>query len=279
MNKALIYALMTGSHRHRYVDDSGVCAACHRVHSPHTYQDGVCTVCGFAGCEHPNGFRDNGSATTHICPICGATQEHSYSFAHNVYCRICTVCGDKIPHVFPDRDAESCGTCSVCGDTRASHDWDSSTGKCRYCTYQCLHPQGLDDQDICPVCGKHVYLEDERYRVLSGTYAGSYVYGGLVNRQSYYRQYVLQDGEFQTGSYQLVRLNITTPTQFGGSYAYTATGFVFTTSAADLPINSTLLEGDGRYNIELKQYDLDGKLLAEGSYTSPDCEDLELIEN
>lgn len=333
MNQLLLFALMNGSHRHRYTDASGICAACHRPHSPHTFENGVCSVCGFAGCEHPDGFVDNGNELTHVCPVCGATNPHAWfqqttavncqacsvcgatrahewengvcvvcdyscqhpewlpngnrhkckicaltaphelSFAHDYNCQVCDVCGGTVAHDFPNRTASRCGTCSVCGDTRTSHDWTGATGYCRYCNYECLHPQGVDSQETCPVCGKRVYYPGAEYRVFSGKYAGSYKYAGTVNSQRYYRQYVW-DGEWVTGVYYLVVLNITTPTQFGGNYAYTGSGAAFVTTIANFPINDTLLEGNGRYQIHLEQYNLDGSFRAEADYTSPDCENL-----
>ena len=54
MNQLLLFALMNGSHRHRYTDASGICAACHRPHSPHTFENGVCA--------HERGVEPSGNA-------------------------------------------------------------------------------------------------------------------------------------------------------------------------------------------------------------------------
>ena len=334
MNPLLLFVLMAGSHRHRYTDASGICAACHKPHSPHEYENGVCTVCGFAGCEHPDGFTDNGNDVTHVCPVCGATnphawfptttetscrscsicgaqrdhtwkngicsvcsyeclhpswkmnggdhkcticgtrQSHTLTFLHDYSCQQCSVCGGKIAHTFPNRNESGCGTCERCGDSHAAHDWSDHSGECRYCRYECLHPQGINDQEICPICGKQVYRAGAQYRVFSGKYAGSYMYGGVINGQFYYRQWVWKNGDWAEGSYYLVVLKITTPTQFGGNYAYKGSGAAFVTSVADFPINNTLLEGDGRYHIHLEQYELNGVFRAEEDYTSADCENL-----
>ena len=130
MNQLLLFALMNGSHRHRYTDASGICAACHRPHSPHTFENGVCSVCGFAGCEHPDGFVDNGNELTHVCPVCGATNPHAW---------------------FQQTTAVNCQACSVCGATRA-HEWEN--GVCVVCDYSCQHPEWLPNgnRHKCKIC-------------------------------------------------------------------------------------------------------------------------------
>lgn len=333
MNRLLIFALMAGTHHHRYTDASGQCAVCHKEHSPHEYEAGVCTVCGFAGCEHPEGGTDNGDGT-HVCPVCGAVNEHvwfadptetrcrscevceaeqphqwqdgvctvcDYECAHPSFvlisatqhrceicnkrfphdlsfvhgetsCQSCSICHRTIAHDFSNRGESGCGACSKCGDSHNDHNWSSHTGYCSRCNYKCTHPSIVGS--VCTTCGVTLIKPGAPYWVLSGTYAGSYVKAGSVNGQSYYRQYVYSGGDWVEGSYYLVVLRISAPTQFGGNYAYTGSGAAFVTSVANFPINDTLLSGSGRYHITLKQYELDGTFKAEGSYTSPDCSNL-----
>ena len=116
---------------------------------------------------------------------------------------------------------------------------------------------------------------DADYYVSAGKYAGSYIYAGSVNGQKYYRQHAWANDSWASGTYYLLVLNITTPTQFGADYAYTATGGVFTTNVSSVPIGPTLLEGSGKWRVSLHQYTLDGEHLAgKDNYTSSDCADL-----
>lgn len=332
MNRQLIMALMAGTHHHRYRDNSGQCAVCHKEHSPHVYSEGICSVCGFDGCTHPDGCTDTGGGT-HLCPVCGAVEPHIWiadqtetrcrscevcsafknhewnagvcavcdyhcahpsfqwmtaeqhrcticgeAFSHELQfvhaektCQSCSICHGTRSHSFQSTQTE-CGTCSRCGDTYGTHTWGNGTGRCTRCGYECTHP--TVSGGTCTICGFSFIKPDATYYVLSGTYAGSYVKAGTVNGQSYYRQWVYADGSWNTGSFYLVVLRISAPTEFGGNYAYTASGAAFTTSIADFPINNSLLSGSGKYHINLKQYELDGTFKAEGSYTSPDCQNL-----
>lgn len=328
-----MFLLLAGSHRHRYTGTSGVCTVCHRMHSPHEYVGGVCVVCGFAGCEHPDGFTDNGSDATHACPVCGATsphawvqdatatrckrcevcgaeiphdwaagvcqscgyvclhpswtvgeekhvcnvcgveQEHQYELAHeSLVCRRCSVCSATVGHELSNPSPNNCGSCGVCGDSFSPHVFVN--GKCRRCGYICLHPQGLDSQGYCSFCNWRAVMSGATYYIYSGLYAGSYLLDGSVNGQQYYRQYVNRTGAWVPGNYYAVVLDITTPTQFGGDYAYTGSGTVFVTTVASFPINSELLSGSGKWHVHLRQFELDGTFKAEAEYTSPDCDAL-----
>ena len=272
MNIPLIMALMAGQHRHRYTDSSGKCSVCGKMHLPHNWIAGQCTVCGFSGCTHDGPWVDF-SAASHRCSVCGKTESHNFQFVHNdSICQQCLECGRTMAHSFANPTSAACGQCDVCGDEFTAHTW--SNGKCSRCGYICKHPSVNDDQ-ICDICGLKVVTG--AYYVLSGIYAGSYIYGGDINNQRYYRQhcYNAEAGQWEAQGYYLVVLNIGSPTQFGGSYAYTCSGAVFVTDPENVPINSTLLSGNGRYNIHLKQYTLDGDFIVEGSYTSDDCKNLE----
>ncbi len=273
MNIPLILALLAGQHRHRYNDSSGCCSTCGKVHDPHIWKDGSCEICGFAGCEHTEGWKIYNSAQ-HSCKVCGHKENHVLGvFLHDdKYCRSCIECDAGFLHSFDKITANSCGTCSDCGDSFGSHRWNTD-GRCSRCNYKCKH-SSIGANLKCNICGKTVVTGS--YYVLSGTYKGSYIYEGVINGQHYYRrhQYNTASGEWDAENYYLVVINISTPTQFGGNYAYTGSGAAFVTSVDSFPINNSLFSGNGRYHIHLKQYSLDGEYLAEGSYTSDDCKNI-----
>lgn len=221
----------------------------------HSFGGGdTCSVCGYK-CTHPDwlyGIVDG----YHVCSRCDVKEPHTFAQVHeDLTCLKCTVCGAPQKHTFPSITASACGTCSVCGDSFDDHAFNQYTG-------------------ICNRCGTTLLNPDASYYVDGGPYEGSYVYAGAVEHSLYYRQTILQDGEWVNGQYYMLVLSIFEPTQFGGDYAYTGSGLVFTTSVEDLPINDTLLSGDGKYHVHLEQYELDGTFRAEGDYTSPDCENL-----
>ena len=272
MNVPLIMALLAGRHRHRYKDSSGNCSACGKEHFPHNWQDGQCVTCGYAGCEHTNGWVRYNS-TQHKCKICGHRSEHVRGeFLHgDIYCQNCQDCAIQFKHSFSEITPSKCGTCDVCQDTFSNHTWNN--GNCSRCGYTCKHSNVGSDQ-VCTICGKTVVTGS--YHVLYGTYKGSYIYAGKINGQSYYRQhqYNTNTGKWDEKTYYLVVISINTPTQFGGDYAYTGSGAAFVTNIDSFPINNSLFSGNGRYNIHLKQYSLSGDFIAEGSYTSDDCTNL-----
>lgn len=272
MNIPLIMALLAGQHRHRYNDTSGSCSTCGKVHEPHSWKDGQCQVCGYAGCEHSQGWIEH-STSQHRCKVCGHKEDHILGdFLHgDKYCQSCTVCDFQTKHKFANVTVDKCGMCSVCGDSFTAHSWNN--GRCYRCGYECKHPS-IDSNQKCNVCG--IVVVTGQYYVLEGTYKGSYIYETTINGQSCYRQhqYNSTTGKWEAGGYYLVVISIGTPTSFGGDYSYTGSGAAFVRSIASFPINSTLFSGNGRYKIHLKQYSLDGEYIAEGSYTSEDCKNL-----
>ena len=162
----------------------------------------------------------------------------------------------------------------MCGISCGSHEW--SNGKCKKCGYQCHHQ--IDEDSSCEICRLYLSKELAEYNVHNGIYAGSYVKEGSVNLQEYYLQYVWDNNtsSWIKGKYYLVILKIYQPTQFGGDYAYTVSGAVFTADIKTFAVNPTLLEGDGKYYVSLAQYTLDGKLIAsQENYISNDCQNLE----
>ena len=232
---------------------------------------GMMADAAYDACEHTEGWEYSNSAQ-HKCKICGHRAEHVLGdFLHEgIYCQSCQDCGAEFKHSFDSPTLSGCGICDVCGDT-FKHIW--SDGRCRRCGYKCNHSNvGADWQ--CNICG--VKVAEESYYVESGIYAGSYIFEGQISGQNYYRQHQYDSaaGRWVAKDYYLVVINITTPTQFGGSYAYTGSGAAFVTSVTNFPINDSLFSGNGRYHIYLKQYSLAGEYIAEGSYTSDDCQDI-----
>lgn len=272
MNIPLVMALLAGRHRHRYNDNSGCCSICSQEHNPHDWEDGQCRICGYSGCEHTEGWI-NYDSTQHRCKICGQRTAHVRNdFLHeDIYCQSCRDCAAKFKHSFSQMTDNDCGICNTCGDIFGNHIWKG--GVCQRCGYQCKHSSINADQ-ICNICSKTVVTG--AYHVFYGTYKGSYISAGRINGQSYYRQhqYNADTGQWVEKNYYLVVINIKTPTQFGGNYAYTGSGAAFVTSVDSFSINDSLLSGNGRYNIHLEQYSLDGNFIAEGNYTSADCADL-----
>ena len=210
MNIPLILALLAGQHRHRYNDSSGCCSTCGKVHDPHIWKDGSCEICGFAGCEHTEGWKIYNSAQ-HSCKVCGHKENHVLGvFLHDdKYCRSCIECDAGFLHSFDKITANSCGTCSDCGDSFGSHRWNTD-GRCSRCNYKCKH-SSIGANLKCNICGKTVVTGS--YYVLSGTYKGSYIYEGVINGQHYYRrhQYNTASGEWDAENYYLVVINISTP--------------------------------------------------------------------
>lgn len=85
---------------------------------------------------------------------------------------------------------------------------------------------------------------------------------------------VYSGSTWQTGSWYMVHLDIPQISRFGGDYAYTGSGIIFTKSISQFPINPTLLEGNGKFSVSLTQYTLEGEIIASGNYTSADCTNL-----
>lgn len=138
----LVPILLTGVHRHKFVDNgagSHTCSVCGGVFahtfvvSPagdrcrlcsgcgaavaHSWQNGVCTVCGYA-CTHPSCTQHD---LAHQCKICGVVEEHSYEFVYEwPVCKRCTVCGHEILHEDLPTQFVSSYTCPVCGYTTSS---------------------------------------------------------------------------------------------------------------------------------------------------------------
>ena len=276
MNK-LFLAVLCGQHRHTYSDNSGYCFNCGKAHTPHKWKAGTCTICGFDSCDHQGGFISH-SAQHHLCQECRKELDHDFvPVREDIVCLRCSECGLKRPHTFPDKSETQCGTCSVCGAEFGRHSW-SNAGTCERCGYSCLHPQG-DINAHCTTCGSYIF--SNYIRVKSYEHGGIYVYEGRINNQSYYRKYgySYDDENWVSIWSYLVRLSINIPTQFGGDYAYTASGYVFTEFPDRLAIDSSLLRDSGKYMISLTQYTLAGEKVASGEYTSPDCEDIVMFES
>ena len=94
-----------GSDPHNYNGDA-TCDDCNYIHTNHTYENGICTVCGHE-CEHSFGeLKDlNGGEHYRECFICKYQEIDNHEFGTG-------------------------STCSVCGHT-CVHSWDS--GYCEFC--------------------------------------------------------------------------------------------------------------------------------------------------
>lgn len=249
------------------------CNLCKKIIA-HSFQNSECT-CGHV-CTHEDGYYADGFFS-HRCRICNTAFSHVLVPTQDPdTCKICRTCGETRMHECPLADAEMCGTCVVCGDDCGKHMF--GIDRCMKCGYKCQH-QKMSENCTCVYCGKDLTKPDSTYHVLAEgddlPYRGSYEYAGNINGQKYYRQYIgSTNGTWTKGEYFLVEFNVLTPTSFGGEYAYTVEGAIFTKNLDSVAINSTLLTGDGKYQIFLVQYSNSGEIIASGRYTSEDCKNM-----
>lgn len=265
-----------------------VCSSCsvcgYRV--PHKYEQSICTVCGHE-CNHR--MRSDG-AETHSCELCDLSETHVFEPSEDERFCHCYICDYDIKHKLKGVDASSCVNCDRCGLERADHSFNKKTvnySSCGYCGYMCYHPWsewGAVGSTQCGVCGYEFNIDGSMVVYGTGDYAGQYTYEDTINGVPCYKR--VKSPHSDTELF-VVALNITTPRMFGGSYAYTATGYAFTADPPNLPINQILLTGSGKLSINLAQYsvsyDSDGnpifsdEPIAKGSYTSDDCKNLNYI--
>ena len=275
MKKHLIFSLIAGRHSHNYSQKNGLCDKCGKMHFPHEFNEGCCSICGME-CNHDNAMEEY-NESWHKCSICEMTEAHDLILDDSSnYCMKCSVCGHTIQHTCPDKTESSCGTCSVCGETFSSHAFLSGS-ECQWCGYECKHPTLDRTSYYCESCKRTIYKGNATWLVTGkNTYAGSYVHTSSEPGLTFYQRYTYQSGKWYNDDIYLCKININEPTQYGGKYAYTGTGFVFTRSITNFPVNDTLLSGDGKYKVSLKQYELDGTFRAESSYTSADCANIKI---
>lgn len=234
----------------------GTCSGCGLTFGAHLWdeevwgEDGKCTMCGYE-CTHPS-----------------VSEDH-----------VCAVCGSNVGHSFPNPTADGCGVCEWCGQEFNYHIGWNGKGKCPYCGYECTHPSFSPVE--CKICGYIPPGYGEYYVTLNGPYEGGYRRAGSFNDYTCYRQHIYDPDTDQwvAHSYYLVKFYVPHPTRYGGDYAYTGSGIAFVTDPENIPFNSTLLSGNGKFKIHLKQYTLDGDFIAEGRYTSDDCKNLEANSN
>ena len=134
----------------------------------HTWENGVCAVCGKVCGTDVEHIWENGECT--ICSVvCGTDVEHTWE---NGICTICSVvCGTDTDHVFEDRVCTICGI--VCG-TDMEHTW--KIGVCSTCGLICEH---TFENGICSVCGNYepaILVTAENYESLNldESYIGYY---------------------------------------------------------------------------------------------------------
>lgn len=258
------------------------CGVCdHDITTHHFGSDGICQFCGYV-CNHAGTLVAYGT-TQHRCTFCQWVGPHDFNVvASPLVCKHCSSCGYDLEHKFTGNHCDACGftcdhtayewkhgICLICGMRVCQHEFDPAdlTGGAVYCT----------------LCGSLLRRQGDPFFCTEGEYMGSYYHtsGNEVNGQKIYIRYrehkyindngVLVDVGMIGYQYGMVALNITTPTRFGGDYMYTCRGLVFSDDPKNLPINNTLLSGNGKYIVAMRQYNLDGTPRSdEVSYTSPD---------
>lgn len=114
----------------------------------HPYdENGICTVCGYAGPNHTNHVMSDG-----------------YHCTEDGHWQICKYCGEAMTAAQPHTYNEA-GFCTVCGYVKANHthkmaEWYQSDANghwrvCEYCNEPMTEAQGhsYDENGICPLCG------------------------------------------------------------------------------------------------------------------------------
>ena len=170
----LVPILLTGVHRHKFVDNgagSHTCSVCGGVFahtfvvSPagdrcrlcsgcgattgHSWQNGACTVCGQGHSPHSWAQRSD----AHYCTICGAAVAHSWQNG------VCAVCGYACTHPSCEQH-ELSHQCKICGVVEEHsyefvYEWPVCK-RCTVCGHEILHedlPTQFVSSYTCPVCG------------------------------------------------------------------------------------------------------------------------------
>ena len=170
----LVPILLTGVHRHKFVDNgagSHTCSVCGGVFahtfvvSPagdrcrvcsgcgattgHSWQNGACTVCGQGHSPHNWAQRSD----AHYCTVCGAAVAHSWQNG------VCAVCGYACTHPSCEQHklSHQCNVCGIVEEHNYVFVYDSTVCKrCTVCGKEIVH-EGIFDSIYsyykCPVCG------------------------------------------------------------------------------------------------------------------------------
>lgn len=116
----------------------------------HTWQDGVCDVCG-AQCSH---VWENG-----VCSVCGLHCTHSWENG------VCTICGLTCPHVRHDAETGRCPDCGLTVDHRMVN------GACRRCGAEpqfVMTPNDYPGEVLSAIPEEHGNLDTWHYFPLEG---------------------------------------------------------------------------------------------------------------
>lgn len=285
-------ALMAGTHQHRWPDDgSGICEKCGREHAPHSYDSrypDVCRICGAVGkCPH-NGEFNYDSADYHRCDICYTKFPHEKTAVgteeicwrcevcerndskHQFSNGICTFCGWECPHTIVNIEnmRHKCQKCGILLDHSMTTITEGAPCEVCECGYS-RHTGMLDLQTgCCTGCGTFLEHPDASSTLYGNSrYYGSYLYDSHSYAEenflyTCYRRwtYDFQAKQWYPDDLYMFKLRFTTvPIQFGGDYAYKASGIVFR-SVNTIPISPDLLTKYSVFNLKLAQYELDGTL-------------------
>ena len=128
-------------------DETHSCTLCNEQDIPHTYSNGVCSICNHS-CTH-------GGATSGTCEYCGKTlgTPTGCQVDHSQYCIGWTCeCGEKgtEAHLLMDDGTGRKHHCLCCDLCTADHTWDD--GVCTVCIYYCDHNGKATG--TCDICGK-----------------------------------------------------------------------------------------------------------------------------
>ena len=116
----------------------------------HTWQDGVCDVCG-AQCSH---VWENG-----VCSVCGLHCTHSWENG------VCTICGLTCPHVRHDAETGRCPDCGLTVDHRMVN------GECCRCGAEpqfVMTPNDYPGEVLSAIPEEHGTLDTWHYFPLEG---------------------------------------------------------------------------------------------------------------
>lgn len=253
------------------------CGSCNQTIYSHTFNSGICTVCGYT-CPHENSpvYVD---ASYHKCNFCGGniTAHVWHNIQNATICRSCWDCGHTQYHTGITKIGDSC---TFCGIVHSAHVWNNA-GICTVCRTACTHE--TINNGSCSTCGMLMKKGDCEYYVYGGTvYDGCYgnsIIHNLEHTFDYYRIYKgwkwnAPSNAWVDNGYYMYEFNVlNVKTRFGGDYAYKLSGLVFSTSSTTVNVSPSLLSANGVYGLTLAQYELDGTLKASHMtpYTSGDC--------
>lgn len=194
---------------HELVD--GVCIYCDaEVGCVHSYENGVCTVCGEA-CKHdfargvwvtqPTCTEDGRKSYT--CQACGYVKYARFpATGHSIENGVCTVCGEACEHNYED------STCTICGavcDHSAGFDISAIAGH--------LCGESGSRRHTCKVCD---YSYDQSYATLTHQYEdGICIFCGS-EKNDRYEYVVLDDGTCRITRCLRVDDNMTVPDYLDG---------------------------------------------------------------